>query len=165
MRQEAFIIKKIPVREFDELVVCYTKNDGKQTYQIKSSLKHTSKQGRHIDLLSYVDFNLVDGHVMPLIVSARCLDSFYEIKRELKSLTKAFFVLECLDRLVPENEPDPILWQNIFNFLNLTMSDDMNIDRLHEKILSSLGYPAASSVEEVAQTKFLTLDFARRMLL
>ena len=38
MRTQAIILKKIPVREYDELVVCYTKDSGKQVYQAKSRI-------------------------------------------------------------------------------------------------------------------------------
>lgn len=155
------MIKKIPIREYDELMICYTRDSGKQTYQLKSSLRHTSKQGRHLDILSHTDFNLVEGHVMPIIVSARCLNSFYGIKSDLHKLSRALFVLECFDKIVPENEPDDLLWQGIFNLIKLC--DNSDIDILHKNILNLLGYSANSSVEEVAQAKFMSLDFARKI--
>lgn len=163
MSHEAIIIKKVPIREFDELIICYTKDNGKQTYQIKSSLRHTSKQGRHVDVLSHADFNLVEGHVMPIIVSARCLNPFYNIKSSLKSWALATFILECVDKIVPENEPDTDFWFRLHDILNDCITHDMSVDRLRDKTLGFLGYPASANIEDIAQSKFNSLDFIRRL--
>src|SRR3989344_9149424 len=113
MRMQAVILKKIPIREYDELVICYTKDAGKQVYQAKSILRPTSKQAGHLDILNLVDFSLVHKNSHPIITSAYCLDAFPQLKSSVSAMSAAYFLLECFDKLIFENEPDLKLW----NFL------------------------------------------------
>src|SRR3989344_9022419 len=107
---KAVIIKKIPIREYNELIVCYTQEEGKQAYQAKSILRPNSKQAGHLDVLNLVDFNLVLGNGHPIITSAYCLDAFSSLKTSLGAMSVAFFILELFDRAVMEGQTDDKLW-------------------------------------------------------
>ena len=111
MRTQAVILKKMPMREYDELVICYTKDAGKQTYQEKSILRPSSKQAGHLDILNLVDFSLVHKNSHPIITSAYCLEPFSRLKSSLPAMATAFFLLECFDKLVFEGEADMRLWE------------------------------------------------------
>jgi len=108
---QAIIIKKIPIREHDELVICYTEDQGKQAYQAKGILKPASLQASHLDTLNLVDFNLVQGNGHPIITSAYCLNAFSKIKANLKAAATSFFLIELFDKAVMEGEKDPRLWE------------------------------------------------------
>src|SRR3990167_10175727 len=118
VRTQAIILKKIPIREYDELIICYTQNTGKQVYQAKSILRPTSKQAGHLDILNLVDFSLVHKNSHPIITSAYCLEAFPRLKSSLPAMVAAFFLLECFDKLIFEGEPDLKLWDFLLSKLN-----------------------------------------------
>ena len=108
-RYQAIILKKLPLREHDELVVCYTKHAGKQRYVAKSSQLASSRQGSHLDVLTHVAFNLVDGKYYDIMTSAIGISAFPAIKASMSALANAFFLLDCFDKLVYDGERDELL--------------------------------------------------------
>jgi len=172
MRTQAIILKKIPIREYDELVVCYTKDAGKQTYQAKSVLRPGSKQAGHLDILNLADFSLVEKNSHPIITSAYCLEAFRNLKSSLPALAAAYFLLECFDKLVFEGEPDAELWDFLYSRLSeydaLAGKRGINwpsvINSSRGKLLDTLGYDKQSSLESLAGASFKSLQFAHRVL-
>jgi len=178
---QAIILKKIPIREYDELVICYTKDAGKQVYQAKSVLLPTSKQAGHLDILNLVDFLLVHKNSHPIITSAYCLEVFPDLKSSLPAMAAAFFLLECFDKLIFENEPDPKLWDFLLmklqNYNNLPraalgnrgrpsgFSDWQNlIANTRQELLKILGYDQSIPIEHLANSQFKSLQFARQVI-
>src|SRR3989338_8218961 len=100
MRTQAIILKHIPIKEHDALVICYTDTAGKQTYQAKSPAKPTSVQGGHLDLFNLVDFALVEGNGHPIITGAHALRAYANLKSSLPALAAGYFLLEAFDKLV-----------------------------------------------------------------
>ncbi len=166
------ILKKIPVKEYDEILICYTEESGKQLYQAKSILRPTSKQASHLNILSLVDFSLVHKNSNPIITSAYCLESFYNMKSSLKAMSAAFFLLECFDKLVFEGEADLKLWNFLTDRLYLynKLAEDRNTDwaevigATRRGILQILGYDLSQSLEQLANSRFNSLQFAHKVL-
>ena len=172
MRTQAIILKKIPLRDYDELIVCYTQDNGKQAYQAKSILRPTSKQASHLDILNLVDFSLVHKNSHPIITSAYCLEAFPRLKASLPAMSAACFLLECFDKLIFENEPDPKLWNflltQLLNHEQLSSAPQANWPELiastRQKILQILGYDPSMPIEQLANSQFYSLQFAREVL-
>ena len=172
MRVQAIILKKIPIREYDELVVCYTKDSGKQVYQAKSIRRPTSKQAGHLNVLNLTDFSLVHKNSHPIITSAYCMESFHAVKSSLPAMTAAFFLLECFDKLIFEGEADPKLWDFLLgklrDFNSESLNDDKNwtytIASARQELLKILGYDPDYPIEQLANSQFKSLQFARKVL-
>ena len=172
MRTQAIILKKIPIRDYDELIVCYTQDSGKQAYQAKSILRPTSKQASHLDILNLVDFSLVHKNSHPIITSAYCLEAFPRLKASLPAMSAAYFLLECFDKLIFENEPDPKLWDFLLAQLRahdqLSSTSQANwpqlIASIRQRLLQILGYDPSMPIEQLANSKFHSLQFAREVL-
>ena len=163
---KAVIIKKIPIREYNELIVCYTQEEGKQAYQAKSILRPNSKQAGHLDVLNLVDFNLVLGNGHPIITSAYCLDAFSSLKTSLGAMSVAFFILELFDRAVMEGQTDDKLWNFInsrLNYLNgLAFSNNTNwlneLVQTRKLAMDTLGYGVNADPEFVFSRRFMSLS-------
>ncbi|HEY4507252.1 MAG TPA: DNA repair protein RecO [Candidatus Paceibacterota bacterium] len=182
MCEQAIIIKKIPIKEYDELIVCYTKDYGKQTYQAKSILRNTSKQAPHLDILNFVDFSLVEKEISSssmyyrprnkIITSARCINAFQVIKSSIPLMASAFFLLECLDKLIFENEPDINLWNFLISHLgdcnstnNIRSEDSLKlILRARNGFLKILGYDHNVPIETITQSRLISLQFAKTVV-
>ena len=148
MRHQAIIIKKTPIREHDELIMCYTRDHGKQRYVAKSSILARSKQGHHLDILNHVEFNIIEGKHNAIIASAHAINTFSEIKSSLARLANAFFILECFDKLVYENEKDNQLWE----FLRSGSCD-------RAELISILGYHHSTQIHDLTPEYFTSLQF------
>ncbi len=172
MRVQAIILKKIPIREYDELLICYTQDMGKQVYQAKSILRPSSKQAGHLDILNLADFSLVYKNSHPIITSAYCLEAFLNLKSSLPAIAAAFFLLECFDKLIFEGESDLKLWNFLLAQLQIYNQQSLNqqaswprlIASAREELLKILGYDASYSIEELANSRFSSLQFARQVI-
>ena len=80
MRTKAIIIKKQMTKEYDQLITCYSQEWGKLTAIAKSSLKESSIQGMHLDVLNLVDFDLINGRATPIITGAQSENTFSHIR-------------------------------------------------------------------------------------
>lgn len=172
MRTQAIIIKKIAIREYDELIICYTKNFGKQTYQAKSVLRPTSKQAAHLDTFNLADFSLVTGNGSPIITSAESLKTFPGLKANLSALTAGYFLLECFDKLIFENEPDQKLWDFLIAELEkydqLGTESDIDWSQIiaisRKKLLRILGYDPETEIESLTSQRFKSLQLVRKVI-
>lgn len=174
------IIKKVPIREYDELVFCYTQEAGKQIYQAKSILKPGSKQTSHLDIFNLVEFSPVQGSgssrsngtARAIITGAHALRAYFKLKTNLSALAVGYFVLECFDRLVMESEEDPKLWQfltaSLENIDALAPKRSTNwpvvLSGLRRELLEIMGFGKDASPEELAGSYFKSLQFARRVI-
>jgi len=181
MRTQAVILKKIPIREYDELIVCYTKDLGKQIYQAKGILRPYSKQAGHLDVLNLADFSLkrrasslsqASEPSRPIIASAYCLKAFSNLKSSLPALAAAYFLLECFDKMIFEGEPDLKLWDFLYSRLEeydqLALKRGTNwpmiIKSTRENILKIMGYDSNLPIEQLANANFRSLQFAQKVL-
>lgn len=145
-RYQAIVLKKLPLREHDELVVCYTKHAGKTRYVAKGVALASSLQGSHLDVLNHVAFNLVEGKLYDIITSAVSISAFPALKSSLPALANAFFLLECFDKLVYDGERDEKLW----NFLLEKLA--RSHDRVTEsEMLSVMGHHARTRLSELTR--------------
>jgi len=113
MRTKAIIIKKQMTKEYDQLITCYSQERGKLTAIAKSSLKESSIQGMHLDVLNLVDFDLINGRATPIITGAQSENTFGHIRKSLAHQAVAYFFFEVIDRVAYDNQKDEKLW----NFL------------------------------------------------
>ena len=159
MRHQAIILKKQAIREDDELVMCYTKDFGKQRYQAKSSVLARSKQGGHLDVLNLVEFSLVEGKRHDIIASAAAMNTFPRLKTSLPVLAVAFFVLECFDKLVFENQEDKTLWEFLVGELSQLDAGVVELSKIQKRFLSVMGHDASVHIQELAQRRFSSMMF------
>ena len=172
MRTQAIILKKIPVQEHDQLVVCYTRDVGKQTYRAKSVMKSHSKQASHLDVLNWADFHLVSSVGYPIIASAGSVRTFHALRSHLPPLAAAHFLLDCFDKLVFEGQYDEKLWNFLTSELiayNARATEEQApwsylIEKSKRRLLETLGYDTVSSLEQISGNRLHSLLFVQKVL-
>ncbi|MEK7615941.1 MAG: DNA repair protein RecO [Patescibacteria group bacterium] len=146
-RYQAIVLKKQPIREHDELIMCYTQHAGKQRYVAKSSQLASSLQGSHLDVLNHISFNLVAGKHFDILASAQAVNTFPELKSSLSALANTFFILECFDKLVYDNEPDEKLWQFLLDRLGDPVTE--------QEIIAIMGHHAPTRFSELTRARIV----------
>jgi DNA repair protein RecO (recombination protein O) len=166
MRTKAIIIKKQNTNEYDQFVTCYTQEFGKLTAIAKSILKSSSIQAMHLDVLNLVEFELINGKVMPIIAGAQSENSYRDLKVSVPSLAVAHFFSEVIDKMVPEQEKDEQLWNFMTDILDKLNRFEPSLTFLRQKqftLLGLLGYSpevAVSASFEPNRPGFTMLDDA-----
>lgn len=171
---EAIILKKVPIKEFDQLVVCYSKDSGKIACVAKSALRPASKQAGHLDLLNLVSFSPIQKNGLPIITSAHALKSFGALKSSLPAMAVASILLEIFDRFVFENDADEKLWRFLNDKLEALDSASRKpvvavswqdiFRKTQTEISDVLGYGNSANLEELAQAPLASLQFARKVI-
>ena len=137
-RTQGIILKKIPIGEFDELLVCYTKDFGKLKIMAKGIHQKASKQRNHLDILTLADFLIVKGRHTDTVRSALSLNKFSNIKADLKLSALVFSAVELVNKTIFENQPDLNIWNLLLDYLNHLNEIDPNPYTLDPSYILSL---------------------------
>jgi len=179
MNIEAIIIRKIPVREHDQLVVFYSREEGKMTAVARGSLRLHSKQALALDEGNDVRCELVNGKAGPIMTGAQAVRSYSSAKSSPVRWAAVQFFLQAIDTLVFEEQPDVPLWDCMTSMLaQLDACSDGDVlavfRRCQGQLLETLGYGGQQSAttassyinrsamdeqfEAIAQRRLTSLD-------
>ena len=107
---EAFVIRKRPVREHDQLVVLYSRELGKLTAVAKGSLRNRSAQALALDEGNRIRCELVTGRIGPILTGTQAIHAAGGAKHSPLSWAVCQFFLQALDVLVYDGQPDGQVW-------------------------------------------------------
>ena len=120
-RTQGFVIKKTDRGEADQLFTIYTKDFGKLEILGKAIRKIKSKLRGGIELFYLSEIEFIQGKTYKTLTDAILIESFPNIRKNLKKLAVAHRIAENLDDLVKGQEPDKEIWELLletFNKLN-----------------------------------------------
>ncbi|MDP3696749.1 MAG: DNA repair protein RecO [Candidatus Taylorbacteria bacterium] len=143
MRTKAIILKKQNTNEYDQLITCYTEEFGKLTAVAKSVLKPSSIQAMHLDIFNLVDFELINGRGMPIIVGAQAEAVHSNLKSNLPCLAVAYFFAEVIDKVAFDYQKDGEIWNFLISLLDKLNYNSVQSRYLRDKqveFLNILGY-------------------------
>ena len=177
MRTLALVLKKTPIREYDELITCYTELFGKRVFQAKSILRPTSKQAPHVGVFNLLDCSTVSSSNggWPIMTSAMALQTYPSLKSNLAALASGYFFLEVIDMAIFENQPDLDLWKFILSELGrleklATKNASENVNWLanlrgrQSELAALLGYSSPTQLEEIVGSPFRSLHLLNKVL-
>lgn len=138
---EAVVLKKEECGEADRFLTIYTKNHGKIRALAKGVRRPTSRKGGNLDLLTLTKVHLRQYHNFSLISEAKAIDCFPQLKKEIKDISKAYYLSELVDSLCPMEQRMPF----VFDILISTLSDfhknsTQKIWDFEYQLLSHLGF-------------------------
>lgn len=124
------IIKKADLREADRLFTIYTKDFGKLEILGKAIRKIKSKLRGGADLFYLSEIEFIQGKTHKTLTDAILVESFQNVRRDLKRLEVAYQITETLDNLVSKEEKDDQIWQLLIEvFEKLNSSKKMPVVR------------------------------------
>jgi DNA repair protein RecO len=164
MNIEAIVIRKLPIREHDQLVVLFSKEAGKMTVAARGSLRMHSKQALALDEGNVIRCELVDGKAGPIMTGAQAVRAYSSAKGSAVRWAAVQFFLQAVDVLVFDEQADLRLWSCLTAILaRLDETGDegaVQAFRLCQaQLLEVLGYGAQTvSVSTVARVSRGELD-------
>jgi DNA repair protein RecO (recombination protein O) len=114
---EAIILSKKNYDEADRILIVYSKNFGQLRLVAKGIRKPKSRKRGHLEIFSYIKFSAVRGKFMDIITEAEAIDTFDEIRHDLKKITVAYYVCEILGKLTRDGEKNDRIFSDSLNFL------------------------------------------------
>lgn len=166
---EAIVIKRVPVREYDQLVTLYSRELGKISAVAKSALKPHSVQALQLDAGNTIHCELVDGRGGPIITGAQAFRCISSAKSSGLRWAATQFFLQVIDAVVYDHQQD----QALFTCLSDTLSalDTAQADSVlsvyrerQRELLEILGYGRPdraeldNTYERIAQRRLQSLE-------
>ncbi len=109
----AIVLKDYRLGETSKVVVCYTRDHGKVRLVAKGVRKGGSRFGAALEplMVSGVVFYLREGRDLSLVSQASIEREFPELRRDVVRMAMGGAVVELLERLLPDHEPDSELFE------------------------------------------------------
>jgi DNA repair protein RecO (recombination protein O) len=142
----SLILKKQDWGEADELVVFFSRDLGWLRGIAKNAKKSRVRFGGHLEPFSLVDFTLRTRKKDDLvwIDESQAVQGFLGIRSDIRKVAFASYFLELASLFLPEDQPDPDLFDFLLEFLNRLERDETTSQLLllldEIRLLGLLGY-------------------------
>lgn len=141
-RDTALVLRTYKLGEADRIVVLMTQGRGKVRAVAKGVRKTKSRFGARLEPTSHVAVQLYEGRELDIVTQAESIDHFRSIRDDLDRIAKASAMLEAVDQLSQEGEPNPQLYQMLLGALRSLAAQDppLVVPAFFLKVLALEGY-------------------------
>lgn len=119
LKDEGIILKKTDLLKDDKLFVFFAKNAGKLKILGKGVKKITSRRLPHLDTGNYLRFFYYQKDSFLYLQETELLNNYQVIKSDGKKIKIFLVVLFVLDKILPENQPEPEIFKLTIDFFNV----------------------------------------------
>ena len=106
-RDTGVVLRTYRLGESDRIVVVFTEEHGKVRAVAKGIRKTQSKFGARLEPASHVRLLLHKGRDLDIVNQAELVETPVQLRNDLDRLTQAIAVLEVVDQMSLDREPDP----------------------------------------------------------
>jgi DNA repair protein RecO (recombination protein O) len=124
-RDEGVVLRTIKLGESDRIVTVFTQGHGKVRAVAKGVRKTTSKFGARLEPMSRSALQCYKGRELDVVTQAETLESNRVLREEYSLLTHAVAMLEAVDQVAQEREPNPALYRMLTRALR-TLAERRN---------------------------------------
>ena len=142
-KTQAVVLKQIPLGEADRIITVCTPNMGLIRAVAKGVRRSKSKLRGHIELLNHISISLTRGRNLDIVSEAESINSFGNLRKNLKRLSIAFYIAEIVHGFSAEESPNIDLYRLLLTALSaLEVADQIDLIVRYCEIsaLSSSGY-------------------------
>lgn len=142
---ECIVLKNINYRDSDKIFTLYSKKKGKFIATGRGVRKIASRRGGNLDTMTHVMLGFSeDEKGYKSINEAVTINSFSNLKRDLKKSLKGYYILELIHRFIEENEPNEKLFDVLIKSLKAldlnVIDDDSAVVYFEINLMRLLGY-------------------------
>jgi DNA repair protein RecO (recombination protein O) len=110
-RDEGVVLRTIKLGEADRIVTFLTQGHGKVRAVAKGIRKTTSKFGARLEPASHVALQCYRGRDLDVVTQTETIDANRDLRESYSLLTHAVPMLEAVDQVAQEREPNPALFR------------------------------------------------------
>ena len=111
----AIVLKSVDYKDNDKILTLYSLEKGKITAGIKGVKKSGAKLKFASEPFALCEFVLAEKAGRYTVIGATYIDSFFNLRLSLEKYYSSSVILETLNLLTAENEPDPDLFSLVVN--------------------------------------------------
>ena len=126
-RDHGIVLRTYKLGEADRIVVLVTEHHGKVRAVAKGVRKTKSKFGSRLEPVSHVAVQLYERRELDIVTQVESVDHFRAIRDDLDRLGRAASMLEAVDQLALEREPNPALYRMLLGGLRTLASRDSEL--------------------------------------
>ncbi|NEU32371.1 DNA repair protein RecO [bacterium LRH843] len=115
---EGIVIRTNDYGESNKIVTLYTRELGKIGVMARGAKKPRSRLAASSQLFMYGTFLFHKGSGLGTLNQAEIIDSFREVRNDLVTAAYAMYLIEITDKLTEEQQPNPYLFQLLYQTLN-----------------------------------------------
>ncbi|HVF73968.1 MAG TPA: DNA repair protein RecO [Acidimicrobiales bacterium] len=123
-RDQGVVLRTIRLGEADRIVTFVTQAHGKVRAVAKGVRKTKSRFGSRCEPCSHVAVQFYEGRELDIVTQAETIDHFPAIRGDLDRMGKAQSLLEAVDQVAQEREPNPRLYTMLVGALRALAADD-----------------------------------------
>ena len=140
-RDTGVVLRTYKLRESDRIVVFHTAENGKVRAVAKGVRKTKSKFGARLEPMSHVNVQLYRGRELDIVTQAESVEPLAPMLSSLDRASQGLAVLEAVDQLSLEREPNPQLYRMIVGVLRTIASapSPINVPAFYWKLLANEG--------------------------
>jgi DNA repair protein RecO (recombination protein O) len=141
-RDQAVVLRTIKLGESDRIVTLATESRGKVRAVAKGVRKTKSRFGGRLEPITHVSLLLYEGRQLDTVTQAETLDHFRSVREDLGRVGKATAMLEAVDHVVQEREPNSRLYQMLVGALRSLAANDapLLVPAFFLKLLAAEGF-------------------------
>jgi DNA repair protein RecO (recombination protein O) len=141
-RDQGIVLRTYKLGEADRIVSFMTERHGKVRAVAKGVRKTKSKFGARLEPPTHVALQLYEGRELDIVTQAESLDHFRVIREDLDRLTRAVTMLEAVDQLSLEREPNIDLYKMLLGGLRALAerNSPLVVAAFHWKLLALEGF-------------------------
>jgi len=117
-RDEGVVLRAIKLGEADRIVTIFTQGHGKVRAVAKGIRKTTSKFGARLEPTSRVALQCYKGRELDIVTQAETVDAYRPLREEYALFTRSIPMLEAVDQVAQEREPNPGLYRMLIGALH-----------------------------------------------
>jgi DNA repair protein RecO (recombination protein O) len=110
-RDEAVVLRTHKLGEADRIIVLMTRDRGKVRAVAKGVRKTKSRFGGRLEPPGHVSLLLYEGRNLDVVNQAETVDPYRAIREDLDRMTDAMALVESVDQVAQEGEPNPTLFK------------------------------------------------------
>ena len=116
-RDTGVVLRTYKLAEADRIVVLLTEGRGKIRAVAKGVRKSGSKFGGRLEPMSHVRLQLYEGRELDIINQVESVESIAPLVIDLDHMTQGLTVLEAVDQMTVDREPNPALYRMVVGVL------------------------------------------------
>jgi len=114
IKTSGIVLSGIKFKESSKILTVYTRELGKIKVLGQGVMKPKSKGIASTEVFAHSEFDLKRGKSFYYINGVYLIDSYHNLRNRMDTLFLGFYILELMDKTIPEEEHNPIL----FDLLN-----------------------------------------------
>jgi DNA repair protein RecO (recombination protein O) len=123
-RDQGVVLRTIKLGEADRIITFVTQAHGKVRAVAKGVRKTKSRFGSRLEPMSHTSLLFYEGRELDIVTQAETIDHFRPIREDLDRLGRAQSILEAVDQVAQEREPNPALYRMVVGALRALAAHD-----------------------------------------